>query len=832
MAAADGGGTSVVSDENGLDKIEDETEKKHKLIIAEIENSEGHLGTAIRNVYKEKAPEKFVIRLDERIKEHDKDIETMCNFHYQSFIESILGLLDVRSDVDQLFRLIERNNKELQDSGKKLTVKGQKLLAKRQMQKNIADAIEHLSMCLPVLEMYKKLEEQMNNNKFYSALKTLEELEHSCLPRVRDYKFAESMTDSIQEMRKKIQTRSKAELNSFLTNLRKSTSRIGELAMIQSARNHGIDESVAQKKKKRPAPSAPSAPNPFTDEVESHQQPEEEMCDEYKMSPQESIDYSPIYRCLHIYQVLRIRSNFDKYYQDQREQQSKLALSPPQALSQIVKKPDDSLFGENVLNCFRQYLHEVSGFFIIEEHVMNTIKSADGKTFLDKLWKTGLQVLSNNLLKYSAYIRDPEYMLKVKNLLLLFCKTLQSYGFDISPMESTLVQLRELYANVLVSEWRDRFKRITDEDNYHPMEIESEEEYAKLFKDFPYKIYEQDNITFPTTLPFSSMVPKSFKEVLEYILACRNFTEGLQISDAELDDMIRKDANSVLSIFNTSLAEVIDTPRYEVQQKLIQLSVNMDYLEKSCVYLEEFISKESNVDATLGQTSKLLGSSMFKDARGKAEVAIYRNIEEKLDEMFSCNDYDWTSDVPLGQASPFIKDAFTYLEATFVSFANLPKHVFQMSCLSACKHIACWLMKMITDPQVTAITLTALQQFELDVVWCEMFANKASKELIGDLGDDFLAMTFYDLRQVVDLFLNNDWSLYLSDFGKPEGRYSRVDGNVALTILEKMKEGEKRNKGSSVLTTLKRKSPEEKNRKKLTDSVIKELRNKLSNLQP
>lgn len=48
----------------------------------------------------------------------------------------------------------------------------------------------------------------------------------------------------------------------------------------------------------------------------------------------------------------------------------------------------------------------------------------------------------------------------------------------------------------------------------------------------------------------------------------------------------------------------------------------------------------------------------------------------------------------------------------------------------------------------------------------------------------------------------------------------------------RLKEGEKKNKGSSVLTTLKRKSPEEKNRKKLTDSVIKELRNRLSNQQP
>lgn len=101
-------------------------------------------------------------------------------------------------------------------------------------------------------------------------------------------------------MRKKIQMRSKTELNSFLTNLRKSTSRIGELAMVQAAKNSGIDESVVQRKKKR---SAPAAPNPFTNEVEDQPQLED-ISEEYKMSPQESIDYSPIYRCLHIYQVL------------------------------------------------------------------------------------------------------------------------------------------------------------------------------------------------------------------------------------------------------------------------------------------------------------------------------------------------------------------------------------------------------------------------------------------------------------------------------------------------------------------------------------------------
>lgn len=41
-------------------------------------------------------------KLDERIKAHDKDIERMCNHHYQGFIDSIRELLQVRSQAQQL----------------------------------------------------------------------------------------------------------------------------------------------------------------------------------------------------------------------------------------------------------------------------------------------------------------------------------------------------------------------------------------------------------------------------------------------------------------------------------------------------------------------------------------------------------------------------------------------------------------------------------------------------------------------------------------------------------------------------------------------------------
>lgn len=55
-----------------------------------------------RAVYEGNDHEKFTEKLDSRIKQHDRDIERLCNFHYQGFIESITELIKVRSDAETL----------------------------------------------------------------------------------------------------------------------------------------------------------------------------------------------------------------------------------------------------------------------------------------------------------------------------------------------------------------------------------------------------------------------------------------------------------------------------------------------------------------------------------------------------------------------------------------------------------------------------------------------------------------------------------------------------------------------------------------------------------
>ncbi|KAG8535044.1 hypothetical protein GDO81_029589, partial [Engystomops pustulosus] len=52
---------------------------------------------------------------------------------------------------------------------------------------------------------------------------------------------------------------------------------------------------------------------------------------------------------------------------------------------------------------------------------------------------------------------------------------------------------------------------------------------------------------FPKKFPFSEFVPKIYCQIKEFIYACLKFSEDLHLSSTEVDDMIRKSTNLLLT---------------------------------------------------------------------------------------------------------------------------------------------------------------------------------------------------------------------------------------------------------------------------------------------
>ncbi|XP_012889777.1 PREDICTED: exocyst complex component 6 [Dipodomys ordii] len=642
------------------------------------------------------AHKKFMEKLDACIRNHDKEIEKMCNFHHQGFVDAITELLKVRTDAEKLKVQVTDTNRRFQDAGKEVIVQTEDIIRCRIQQRNITTVVEKLQLCLPVLEMYSKLKEQMSTKRYYSALKTMEQLENVYFPRVSQYRFCQLMIDNLPKLREDIKEISMSDLKDFLESIRKHSDKIGETAMKQG------DEET-----------------------------------------------------------------FENYYRKQRKKQARLVLQPQSNMHETV-------------DGYRRYFTQIVGFFVVEDHILHVTQGLVTRAYTDELWNMALSKIIAVLRAHSKCLDDYLYIGKSNSL---FYK-----------MEN---------------------KDIFEEDNYSPIPIVSEEEYKIVISKFPFQDPDLEKQSFPKKFPMSQSVPHIYIQVKEFIYASLKFSESLHRSSTEIDDMLRKSTNLLLTrTLNSCLLNLIRKPHIGLAE-LVQIIINTTHLEQACKYLEDFITNITNISQETVHTTRLYGLSTFKDARHAAEGEIYTKLNQKIDEFVQLADYDWTMSEPDGRASGYLMDLINFLRSIFQVFTHLPGKVAQTACMSACQHLSTSLMQMLLDNELKQISMGAVQQFNLDVIQCELFA---SSEPVPGFQGDTLQLAFIDLRQLLDLFMVWDWSTYLADYGQPASKYLRVNPNTALILLEKMKDTNKKN---NIFAQFRK---NDRDKQKLIETVVKQLR--------
>ncbi|RZF44474.1 hypothetical protein LSTR_LSTR002247 [Laodelphax striatellus] len=778
-----------------MDNSQDTKNQRYELFLQEIEGTYDYWGPTFRAIYDGDDPQKFMETLEARIKTHNKDIERMCNFHYQGFIDSIRELLQVRTQANKLNSEVVEIDESLQACAARLMLKGDELVQARKVENNIASAIESLSLCLPVLKTYAKLQKQMHEKRYYPALKTLEQLEHLYLPRVANYRFSVQMKENIPKLRENIKEASMSDLKDFLENIRKFSPKIGEVAMKHTAEQLGNDPGILVGKRKKKA-KAPPPPNPFSGEII---RPEPDIDAEEDLSAQDMIDFSPVYRCLHIYTVLGSREVFETYYRKQRKKQARLVLQPPTNMHESIEG-------------YCSYIHSVVGFFVVEDHILNTGNGLINRTYLDEVWTMALSQIVNALRTHSAYCTDATLMLKIKNLIMLFNTTLRNYGYSVNQLFELLHGIRDHYNEVLMQRWVQVFREILDGESFLPIEVENQEEYAIIVDSFPFQDEALEAAPFPKKFPFSHLVPKVYYQVKEFIYACLKFSEDLNLSQGEVDDMIRKSTNLLLTRTFTGCLSSLFTRNLALMQ-VIQIIIDTGFLEEATVYLEQFVSNITGSPQE-GQLGARGQGHLFRVARDDAERQICSKLNCKVDEFLELESYDWLLIEPRGHASAFITDLIAFLQSTFSSFTNLPPEVAQEACKSACEHIAKSVLAFMLSDDVKQISMGALQQINLDTIQCEQFA---ASEPVEGLEEGALLHYFVALRQLLDLFMAWDWPTYFHDYGQENSKYQQVNPNTAIILLEKIREADKK----TVFSVLKK---SERDKKKLLETVLKQLR--------
>ncbi|XP_072851428.2 exocyst complex component 6 isoform X3 [Pogona vitticeps] len=803
---------------------------EHERILQEIESTEtACVGPTLRSVYDDQpnAHQKFMEKLDACIRNHDREIEKMCNFHHQGFVDAITELLKVRADAEKLKVQVTDTNRRLQDAGKEVIFETEEIIQCRLQQRNITTVVEKLQLCLPVLEMYSKLKEQMNVKRYYSALKTMEQLEKIYFPRVSQYRFCQIMIDNLPKLREEIKEISMSDLKDFLESIRKHSDKIGETAMKQAQQQKTFNTVLHKQNNlhygKNVYINNDGIPGPRNEIISKQklEEEEEEGHDDEVLTAHDLVDFSPVYRCLHIYSVLGDAETFENYYRKQRRKQARLVLQPQSNMHETVEG-------------YRRYFSQIVGFFVVEDHILHVTQGLITRAYTDELWNMAISKIIAVLRTHSSYCTDPDLVLELKNLIVVFADTLQGYGFPVNRLFDLLFEIRDQYNETLLKKWAMLFRDIFEADNYSPIPVSNEEEYKIVISKFPYQDPELDK-PFPKKLPMSQSVPQIYIQVKEFIYASLKFSESLHRSSTEIDDMLRKSTNLLLTrTLSSCLQNLIKKPHIGLTE-LVQIIINTTHLEQACKYLEDFITNITNISQETLHTARLYGLSTFKDARHAAEGEIYTKLNQKIDEFIQLADYDWTMGEPDGRASGYLMDLINFLRSTFQVFTHLPNNnndhaamsgkVAQTACMSACQHLSNSLMQMLLDNDLKQISMGAIQQFNLDVIQCELFA---SSEPVPGFHGETLQLAFIDLRQLLDLFMVWDWSTYLADYGQPSSKYLRVNPSTALALLEKVHRGMKDvNKKNNIFAQFRK---NDRDKQKLIETVVRQLRSLVSEM--
>ncbi|KAI4801138.1 hypothetical protein KUCAC02_000064 [Chaenocephalus aceratus] len=549
-------------------------------------------------------------------------LKDVCNFHHQGFVDAITELLKVRADAEKLMGQVTDTNRRLQESGREVTCQTEEVIRCRIQQRNMATTVEKLQLCIPVLEMYSKLKEQLESKRYYAALKTMEQLEKVFIPRVSQYRFCQIMAENLPRLREEIKEISMSDLKDFLESIRKHSDKVGETAMRQETRDEG---------------------------------------DEEILTAQDLVDFSPVYRCLHIYTVLGDREHL-------RTTTGSRGKNRPG----IVRR-------SHRLTCMRQWKAtgdtsiRLWGFFVVEDHILHATQGLVTRAFTDEVWNMALSKIIAVLRTHSSYCDDPDLVLELKNLIVIFADTLQGYGFPVSRLFDLLFEVRDQYNETLLKKWALVF-RIFELDNYSPIPVETEEEYILVVSRFPFHDAEIEKQDFPKKLPMSQSVPQIYTQVKELIYASLKFSESLHRSSTEIDDMLRKSTNLLLTrTLSSCLQNLIKKPHIGLTE-LVQIIINTTHLEQACKYLEEFITNITNVSPETVHTTRLYGLSTFKDARHAAEGEIYTKLNQKIDEFIQLADYEWGMAESDGRASGYLMDLINFLRSTFQVFTHLPNN--------------------------------------------------------------------------------------------------------------------------------------------------------------
>jgi len=717
------------------------------------------LAPILINISRSRQQESYLRCLSLFVKDKEQEIESLCFTNYQDFVSSVSQLLRIRQGTVSLKHRVVELNKDVSESGDKLLTKKRQLFECRRVGQNIDELINTLQDCLKVLDQSRKIQNLLNDDeqtttrpKYFSCLRQLEDLQSIHLKPVMNYPFAKEMLTSLPETRSEIKKSVLKSLKTWMFEARESSRSVGKGAL-ENMESRGRKWNSRKRNDQTSTMRLAKINGPV--ELGVSERYEYDCFNNDKVS----IDFKPLYTCIHIYSTLDLLEELQLSYQADRRAQAYLLLSTSSSSSDNNDNASPSMATTTAtpepfsLPALCTLLEEIVGFFLIESHVLKTTNNFRSEQDVESLWEHMceqiVELVDQSFLKDQ---QDPEIFLETKFKILTFVQTLQGYGFTVEPLNSLLLTLFSRYCQLLERKFSVDFEQIVLEDDHQPMIVNDLIEFEKVVsvawlpRDGEWSRLELMKPGFPLSLPFSQTYPLCCIDVRSFTEQYYQFSEGFSQHDRDIDEVLRKALDNLLI---TQVSQNVQR-RLKTVSNLSQLSqilVNLLFFKTACQDLETLLV---TLRATQrGGTIHLESLNSFNQTLLQTEDRIVEQISLKIDSFFEEAEYPWitttttTNPSSGGDASGYLMDLMDFVTTVMMSvLIQLPEFAKDYVYKGALEYLALLLTSYLTDPEnPRMLSDQGLNHFYKDVKWLINHVKNSSSS-------DSLVEVFSELNQV------------------------------------------------------------------------------------
>ncbi|KAJ3892080.1 rsec15 [Lentinula edodes] len=733
------------------ESIDQQLQQIHLLDQSSSSENLEQLGPIIKQIHTGRQQDAFLRSVQALVDSKDAEIERICGENYQDFISSVSTLFTVKSYTDKMKENISSLDASVSQLGRGLVEKKRALLQTKKTAANLDEAIDNLQACLRVLDVVHRVGEMIREGKYWSALRSLEDIQNLPQTSLSQTPFYRHLLSSLPSLRVQIKDAVTASMKEWLLKIRENSGEIGRLALeameIRTRRWRSRRDKDPLLRMSRVGSAV---------ELVTYEKTEFNVLDNDKLT----VDFKPLYQCIHIYTTLDSLDELQRSYQADRKIQSDLILPMPLPLGSLPA-----------------VTQEISGYFIVETHVLETTGTFRSGREVEELWEG---VVSRLTVAVQSALRpetDPDSFLRVKECLIGFITTLESPLYSTTSLHSFIIVLFEKYAQLLEKQFSKRFDDIVWQDDCQPMYIQSQQE-LKTVLDVVWISDEERaevaKVSLPQSLPWSQTFYLCCEDIRGFIQKFYAFVEGVSQHHRNIDDLLSKSLDNLLinhicGSINNRLAETTNL------SQLAQIVTNAEHFQVACEELERSLT--SLRTAQRGGTIRLKASSSFDETFTRSVTRIKSVINSKLDDFFELSEYNWVPTSREEGPNMYLYELVNWLTTVVDSQLLIASSYIDEAYMGAAEYIAECFMDFLAGRNIAMMNENAISNLLVD---CDFLENE-----FGRIGRPHLSSAFNELRVTTGIVLADKVQEYLIPANR-QNTYAVVKHKRLQALLEKL----------------------------------------------